>query len=233
MSLIENFLEVRAHIDAIARSAGRNPEEITIVAVSKTHPAGIIQEAVDSGIRLFGENRVQEARAKIPLLKGDFEFHLVGHLQSNKARDAVALFSMIQSIDKPGTAEKVDLEAGKTGKIQKILVQVNTSGEDSKSGVEPSGTVELCRALTGMQNLRLEGLMTIGPLTGDAGKIRDSFRMLRGLLNDVNTRLGLDLRELSMGMSSDYPIAVEEGATIVRIGTAIFGTRSQDDELTR
>jgi pyridoxal phosphate enzyme (YggS family) len=230
MSLFDNFRAIRERIDAIALSAGRNPGEVSIIAVTKTHPPAAIQEAIDAGIRIFGENRVQEAKTKIPSLSGEFSFHLVGHLQSNKARDAVELFSVIESIDKQSTAEKVDREAEKIRKVQKILVQVNTSGEETKSGAEPSHALELCRGILALKNLELTGLMTIGPLTDDEQRIRESFRMLRNLLKDINARLGLDLRELSMGMSSDYPIAVEEGATMVRIGTAIFGTRSLTNE---
>jgi pyridoxal phosphate enzyme (YggS family) len=230
MGFIEGYNAVRAEIERAAGAAGRDPAGVSVVAVSKTFPADIVQRAIDEGIRLFGENRVQEARDKIPLLKGDFSFHLVGHLQSNKARDAVRLFDLIHSIDKIGTAAAVDREAAKAGKTQDVLVQVNTSGEETKSGIDPPGALALCRDILILQNTRLCGLMTIGPFTEDNGKIRESFRLLRALRDDIAGRLGYPLRELSMGMSFDYAIAVEEGATIVRVGTLIFGTRSEGDE---
>ncbi|TAL35680.1 MAG: YggS family pyridoxal phosphate-dependent enzyme [Spirochaetes bacterium] len=225
MSYIEKVHGIREEIDAIAHARGGDARGVQIIAISKTHDADTIQKAINEGIRLFGENRIQEARAKIPLLKGEFGFHLVGHLQSNKARDAVALFELIHSIDKHGTAVMVDTEARKIDKVQKVLVQVNTSGEDSKSGVRPDDAIALCRAVRELPSVDLRGLMTIGPLTGDEDRVRASFRMLAEILTKTNAALGTDMQELSMGMSSDYRIAVEEGATMVRIGTAIFGTR--------
>lgn len=225
MSVIENYRRIMDTVAETAVRHGRTPGEIRIVAVSKTFPAGTVQHAIDDGIFLFGENKVQEAKSKIPVLKGSFDFHLVGHLQSNKAKDAVVLFSLIHSIDKFSTAVKVDQEAAKTGKIQKILVQVNTSEEASKSGIDAENSIELCRQIISLRNLELLGLMTIGPLGGDDRAVRSSFISLRNLLAEVNTFLGLELKELSMGMSSDYIIAVEEGATLLRIGTSIFGGR--------
>ena len=222
----ENYSRITGFVRETALGAGRDPEGIRVVAVSKTVSASVVQEAIDGGIRLFGENRIQEAKAKIPELKGDFAFHLVGHLQSNKARDAVRLFDVIHSIDKIGTAEKVDEEARRAGKVQKVLAQVNTSGEESKAGVTPDGALDLCRAVQGLRNIELLGLMTIGPLTDDESAVRASFAMLRELLEKINGGLGTHMKELSMGMSSDYRIAVEEGATMVRIGTAIFGSRN-------
>ncbi len=225
MRVIENYRRILETVAETAVRHGRSPGEIRIVAVSKTFPAGTVQHAIDDGIFLFGENKVQEAKSKIPVLKGSFDFHLVGHLQSNKAKDAVVLFSLIHSIDKFSTAVKVDQEAAKTGKIQKILVQVNTSEEASKSGIDAENSIELCRQIISLRNLELLGLMTIGPLGGDDRAVRSSFISLRNLLAKVNTFLGLELKELSMGMSSDYIIAVEEGATLLRIGTSIFGGR--------
>lgn len=233
MIFIVNYNRLLEEIRRIALSASRNPDDISIIAVSKTHPVAVVQEAINSGIRIFGENRVQEAKAKIPALMGDFAFHLVGHLQSNKARDAVRLFDVIHSIDRLSTATEVDKEAARAGKVQKVLAQINTSGEASKSGALPGEAEALCGGIIRLPNIRLLGLMTIGPLTHEEARIRDSFRTLRGLLGDINTKLGLDLRELSMGMSADYAIAVEEGATMVRIGTAIFGERSGADESVR
>ncbi len=212
-------------ITRAASRVGRDPGDIKVIAVSKTVPADVVQSAIDAGISLFGENRVQEALAKIPLLRGAFSFHLIGHLQSNKSKDAVRLFDLIHSIDKLSTAQKVDAEAAKVGKKQSILIQVNTSGEATKSGVAPKETCNLCRDVLQCRNLVLCGLMTIGPLTEDENAIRISFRMLRELRDSINCSLGIAMKELSMGMSSDFAIAVEEGATMVRIGTLIFGAR--------
>ncbi len=226
MNFFQNYSAIRGRIDDRARAAGRKPEDIRIVAVSKTFPPETVQAAIDQGIRLFGENRVQEAKAKIPALSGDFRFHLVGHLQSNKARDAVGMFDMIHSIDKLSTARKVAEEALRAGKTQAVLIQVNTSAEDTKSGIDPDGAFELCREAAALPGIALEGLMTIGPLDGDEHAVRASFALLRKLRDDIGRRLGIELRELSMGMSGDYLIAVDEGATLVRIGSAIFGHRS-------
>lgn len=227
MNFFQNYSAIRGRIDDRARAAGRKPEDIRIVAVSKTFPPETVQAAIDQGIRLFGENRVQEAKAKIPALSGDFRFHLVGHLQSNKARDAVGMFDMIHSIDKLSTARKVAEEALRAGKTQAVLIQVNTSDEDTKSGIDPDGAFELCREAAALPGIAFSGLMTIGPLEGDEHAVRASFALLRMLRDDIGGRLGMELRELSMGMSGDYLIAVDEGATLVRIGSAIFGHRSQ------
>lgn len=216
---------ILSDIKHAALRAGRDPGGIKVIAVSKTVPADVVQSAIDAGISLFGENRVQEAAAKMSLLRGSFFFHLVGHLQSNKARDAVRLFDLIHSIDKLSTARKVDAEAERIGKKQKILIQVNTSGEATKSGVAPNEALNLCREVLRFCNLELCGLMTIGPLTDDENSVRLSFRMLKDLRNSINQSLDISMKELSMGMSSDFAIAVEEGATMVRIGTRIFGER--------
>ncbi len=229
MSFIDNYKRIQEQIGTTARVTGRNPDEVSIIAVSKTFPVETIQSAIGEGIRLFGENRIQEAKAKIPLLSGDFSFHLVGHLQSNKAKEAVRLFDLIHSIDSESTASRVDSEAAKTGKKQDILVQINASLEDTKSGVAPEEARALCERIALLKNIRLRGLMTIGPNTDDAVKIRESFRMLRSLRDEIGARLSMELRELSMGMSSDFLIAVEEGATMVRIGTLIFGGRSEHE----
>ncbi len=223
--ILDNYSALVKEVASAAESCGRDPGSIRILAVSKTVAASTIQEAIDLGIRLFGENRVQEAGSKISELRGDFSFHLVGHLQSNKAGDAVRLFDVIHSIDKAGTAEKVEREAERAGKKQKILIQVNTSGEDTKSGVSPDKAIDLCTAAVQMRHLELLGLMTIGPFTDDTMRVRVAFAALRKLLEECNSRLGLEMRELSMGMSSDYRIAIEEGATMLRIGTALFGSR--------
>jgi PLP dependent protein len=228
MGIIDNYIRIRDEIDRTAASIGRNPGDIRIIAVSKTFDEAVIQEAIDAGIKIFGENKVQEAKRKIPQLTGDFAFHMVGHLQSNKAHDAVMLFDLIHSIDRIDTAVKVDREAGQAGKMQKVLVQVNASREESKSGISPESLPELAGRIRELEHLELLGLMTMAPFTDDEGPVRGAFREARRLLDDINRSMGLDLRELSMGMSSDYRIAVEEGATLVRIGTAIFGNRNRE-----
>jgi PLP dependent protein len=226
MSIIENYNRILNEIHEIAASCGRNPDEINLIAVSKTFDESVVQGAIDAGIRLFGENKIQEARAKIPRLKGDFIFHMIGHLQSNKAKDAVRMFDMIHSIDSINTAAKLNSEAAGMGKKQKVLIQVNASGENSKSGVSPALAIELAQQIIGLSSLDLRGLMTMAPFTEDTELIRSAFRKTRKMLEQINSTLKLDLRELSMGMSSDYRIAVEEGATLVRIGMAIFGHRT-------
>lgn len=226
MSVVENYSRIQDEIGKIAIAIGRDPGNIRIIAVSKTFDAPTVQEAIDAGVRVFGENKVQEAKIKIPLLKGDFSFHMVGHLQTNKARDAVNLFDAIHSIDRIETAVKVDAEAGRIAKKQKVLVQVNASREDSKSGVAPGDSLDLVRKILDLENLELIGLMTMAPFTDEEGPVRSAFRETRRLLDRINDTFRLTLGELSMGMSSDYRIAVEEGATMLRIGTAIFGSRN-------
>jgi len=228
MSIFDNYNKVRDEIAETAASVGRDPEEIRIIAVSKNFDEIVVQRAIDAGITVFGENKVQEAKRKIPGLRGAFTFHMVGHLQSNKARDAVKLFDMIHSIDKIDTAQRVDLEAERIGKTQKVLIQINASGEESKSGVAPGSAAELAGRMREMRHLELYGLMTMAPFTDDQDLLRRTFRVTKQLLDEINGSLGLDLHELSMGMSADYRIAVEEGATLVRIGTAIFGQRNYE-----
>ncbi|MCP4133431.1 MAG: YggS family pyridoxal phosphate-dependent enzyme [bacterium] len=226
MSIIKNYNEIKETVARIALSVGRNPEDIKIVAVSKTFSQDIVQEAIDSGISLFGENKIQEAGNKIPGLSGSASFHMIGHLQSNKAKDAVELFDVIQTIDKVSTALKINKEAEKRHKIQKILIQVNTSGEETKSGISPEKTVNIIKEIAELNNTEILGLMTMAPFTDDHDRVRNCFRTARRLLDTINDELNLDLKELSMGMSSDFTIAIEEGATLVRIGTAIFGKRT-------
>jgi PLP dependent protein len=226
MSIIDNYRQIQDLINTTALSCGRDPSSIRIVAVSKTFPVSDINEAIRDGITLFGENRIQEAREKIPNVVGTADFHLIGHLQSNKAKEAVKFFSMIHSIDKAETAQKIDREAQLIGKVQNVLIQVNTSGEETKSGVSPDDVFALFEKISGLQNLRPSGLMTIGPLTDNRESIQKAFARLAELKERLNAQFGLGLTELSMGMSGDYEIAVKEGATLVRIGSAIFGKRS-------
>lgn len=218
-NLTDSIARVRDRIANAAARAGRQPEEITLVAVSKTVEPERVDAAVAAGFTVFGESKIQEARAKIPLVSGRARWHLVGHLQTNKARDAVALFDLIHSVDSVKLAIELDQCAARAGKTQPVLLEVNVSGEASKFGLKPEdldGALEQIRQLS---RLEVRGLMTIASFTEDAAKVRAEFQRLRALRD----RLGL--RELSMGMTHDFELAIEEGATMVRVGTAIFGER--------
>lgn len=218
---------VRARIEQAAVRAGRPPSDVSLVAVSKTHPAEMIAAAAGLGLRHFGENRIQEAIPKIEALSGrGLIWHLVGHLQSNKAGKAVEHFDLIHSIDSIELAHEVARRAARIGKRQRVLVQVNGSGEASKSGCVPGAFHDLARAVAGHPELELEGLMTIGPLDPDPESARPAFRLLHRLRDEARQALGLPLPHLSMGMTDDLEVAVEEGSTLVRVGTALFGRRS-------
>ncbi len=220
----KNLEEVRKRIEAAARRAGRDPAPVKLVAVSKTVDAGRIKEAWDAGQQIFGENYLQEAKAKIETLGPGPAWHFIGHLQSNKAKAAVELFGLIHGVDSLKLARALEKAAAQMGKVQEILIQVNQAGEASKSGVNPEAAAGLLRDIAALPHLRVKGLMTMPPFL-DPDEVRPYFRSL----NELRDRLEqLDLGtlpELSMGMSGDYEVAVEEGATLVRVGTAIFGKR--------
>ncbi len=225
--IVERLAEVRGRIAEAARRAGRDPGSIALMAVTKGFPREIVQEALAAGLSLFGENRVQEAEDKFVGLAGPAELHLIGHLQRNKARNAAALVSCVQSIDKVETAVALDTRAAEQGKTIDILLELNTSGEASKSGF--SSREELLYgldAIVRLGSLRVRGLMTVGPLTDDAGKVRASFAHLRSLFDELRSGATIPRFDmLSMGMSGDFELAIEEGSTLVRIGTALFGQR--------
>ena len=227
-SIASNLTGIRERIAQAARRAGRDAAEITLVAVSKTFPAEAIHAAYDVGLRHFGENRVQEWEAKRPAL-GDFQatWHLIGHLQSNKARRAASLFSRIDSVDSAGLAEKLDAAAAAEGKRLPVLIEVHMGGEATKSGVAEGELPALANRIASLGNLELLGLMTIPPFFDEADRVRPFFRKLRELRDGLNQRLPAPLRVLSMGMSHDFEIAIEEGATEVRIGSALFGERKK------
>jgi pyridoxal phosphate enzyme (YggS family) len=226
MSLAENLDNVRARIAAACARAGRNPDEVTLVAVTKNHPPETVRAAADLGLTVFGENRVQEAKAKISLCPSRLRWHLIGHLQSNKSRDAVHFFEMIESVDSLALAQELNKWAEKSAKTVRILIEANIAGESSKFGYRP----ELLRAdlaqINALPRIEIHGLMTVAPWTPDPEKVRPVFRRLRELKTECEQQLGAPLPHLSMGMSGDFEIAIEEGATIVRIGTAIFGPRA-------
>ena len=225
MTIIDNYNRIKESVNETAIKCGRKPYEIVIVAVTKTFSEDVIKDAINSGIENFGENRVQEAEKKFKALPGNFKLHMIGNLQSNKSHEAVGLFDLIHSIDKITTAAKLDSEAKKIDKVQSILLQLKTSNEDTKHGANPSEIISIAESVLAMKNLKLEGIMSIGPNTTDTSIIRKSFTETYKALNKINCALNLNLKELSMGMSGDYTIAIEEGATLVRIGTAIFGKR--------
>ncbi len=220
-----NYKNILEEVKSSATQHGRDPETIRILTVSKSFPAAVVQEAIDRGLTLLGESRIQEAKAKKAQLRGEIDMHLIGHLQSNKCKEAVRLFSLIHSIDKESTAEKLNTEAQKIGKVQEILIQVKTSPEKTKTGALPENVLSLAKNISMMKNLWLKGLMTIAPHSNDEKIIENAFTSTRELLYSVNSELGTDLKELSMGMSGDYKIAIKCGATLLRIGSGIFGDR--------
>lgn len=225
MNIYNNYIQIANEISAAALECNRKPADILLLPISKTVPVEQMKELLDNKINIFGESKIQETKLKYSELAPLAHFHLVGHLQSNKARQGVEYFELIHSIDKASTASAVNQEAAKIGKKQKILIEVNTSNETSKNGIEPDKTLELCREIIDLPNIDLQGLMTIGPNTADNNLIRDSFKKLADLREEINQKLNISLKELSMGMSHDYKLAIKEGSTIVRIGSAIFGER--------
>ena len=226
MTEIEGNLDrVRSAIATAAEKSGRHPEDIQLVAVSKTHPAENVHAALDAGQILFGENRVQEARAKIPLLPSSLRWHFIGHLQKNKIRHALPLFELLQSIDSLALAQDVDRIAGEDGLRPHVLLEVNVAGEGSKFGFQPDVLRAQLEALLQLNRLTIEGLMTIPPLAPEPESSRKYFAALRELRDVLEREFRVQLPQLSMGMSDDFPVAIEEGATLVRVGTAIFGKR--------
>lgn len=220
-----NLERVGGEIAAAAARSGRLPNEIELVAVTKTHPAEKVQAAVEAGQTLFGESRVQEARAKIPLLPSRLRWHFIGHLQKNKIRHALPLFELFHSLDSLALAENMQRLADEDGMQPRVLLEVNLAGEASKHGFAPEALRRDLEGLLSLGRLTIEGLMTIPPLAPEAEASRRFFVALRELRDNLETEFNLRLPQLSMGMSGDYAIAIEEGATMVRIGTAIFGSR--------
>lgn len=226
-TLADRLAAVQASIAEAAARAGRAREDIELVAVSKTHPPEAVHEAIDAGQLLFGESRVQEARAKIPLLPGRARWHFIGHLQRNKIRHALGLgFELLHGIDSLETARDVNRIANEAGAFPKVLLEVNVAGESSKFGFSPMKLREQMEELLALDRLQIEGVMTIAPLAPKAEDSRPHFAKLRTVRDAVQTEFRVPLPRLSMGMSGDYAVAIEEGATLVRVGTAIFGTRS-------
>jgi PLP dependent protein len=238
MSIAENLAAIHERIARAATRAGRNPSEIALMAVTKIHPAERIIEAYEAGHRLFGENRVQEFAEKFPALGElrDADFHMIGHLQSNKAGKAVEVFHAIDSLDSVKLGDRLNAAAAQLGKCVSVLIEVNIGGEEVKSGIAPdSPELEEILIRGGVdgsskwQHLRIQGLMTVPPFTKDPEGARPYFRRLRKLRDQFAARNlpGVSLAQLSMGMSHDFEVAIEEGSTCVRVGTAIFGEREK------
>ena len=226
MSLAENYLSIQQRIAAACERAGRDEKSVTLLAVSKSHPPETIRAAVDCGQLLFGENKIQEAKAKIPLCPGKARWQFIGHLQSNKVRDAVDLFEMIQGVDSLNIAAEISKRAEQAAKTIPILLEVNVAGEGSKFGYPPDKLLAELNALNALPRIEIHGLMGIPPYSPVAEKSRPHFQKLRDLKTRAEQILGAPLPQLSMGMSGDFEIAIEEGSTLVRVGTALFGPRT-------
>lgn len=233
MSIVKNIARVHERMESAAKRAGRSPDDVALMAVTKTLDEAPIREAYHSGLRLFGENRVQEFIDKFESIcdLANVEWRLIGHLQSNKAAKAAGMFTAIDTIDSLRIAERVNAAAEKLGKIIPVLIEVNVGGEEAKSGVPPVSNEfeEILRAAPRLEALRIRGLMTVPPIAHDPEHARPYFRMLSKVRDEINARHlpGVSMEELSMGMSHDFEVAIEEGSTCVRVGTAIFGARPE------
>lgn len=228
MSVKDNLTHVLDRIAHAARSAGRDPNDIRLVTVTKTQPLECLQQIIEAGSTHIGENYIQEAREKIDrLAHSPVQWHLIGHLQTNKAKHAVRMFDLIHTVDSQKLADELNRQAGKIGKQQAVLVQVNISGERRKFGISPERAKQLVRSIRDMPHLQVQGLMTIPPFFGVAEQSRPIFCALRELCRHLHDDLSMGdhFKELSMGMTDDYEVAVTEGATLVRVGTALFGER--------
>jgi pyridoxal phosphate enzyme (YggS family) len=225
MDLAANLTAVQQRIAAACERAGRTPDSVTLLAVTKTQPPEVVAEAAKLGLAIFGESKVQEAKAKIPLCPGRLRWHMIGHLQSNKCRDAVELFQMIQSVDSAELAEEINKRAEQAAKRMPILLEVNSAGEASKFGFRAEQLLADLPRINAQPRLEVQGLMTVPPWSPAAEKARPLFQQLRELKERCEQVLGAPLPHLSMGMTGDFEVAIEEGATIVRIGTGLFGSR--------
>jgi len=225
MSIKENLEKVRGRIQARSDSLGRDTREISIIAVTKTVDVNRIEQAIAEGVDIIGESRVQEAKEKYQKIGDKVSWHLVGHLQRNKAKDAVRIFDLIHSVDTTELAKEIDKQARKIGKIQKILVEVNVSGEESKYGLRPEEVFTFLKEISVLPSIRVEGLMTMAPLCDNPENCRPYFRKLKELSEKIDAEKieNVKMVNLSMGMSNDFEVAIEEGSNMVRIGRAIFG----------
>ena len=225
MSLADNFAAIQQRIRAACERAGRTPESVALIAVTKGQPPGVVNEAAALGQMLFGENKVQEAKAKIPLCAARLRWHMIGHLQSNKCRDAVALFEMVHSVDSLPLAQELQKQAEKFSRTLPVLLEVNIAGEASKFGYQPEQMLADLPQINALKRLEIHGLMTLAPWSPNPERARPVFRAAREWRQRCEEVLGAPLPHLSMGMTGDFEVAIEEGATLVRIGTALFGER--------
>jgi len=230
-TIASRLASIKSAIAETATAAGRDPAGIELLAITKTHTPESIREAIDAGQLAFGENRVQEARAKIPLLPSNLRWHLVGHLQKNKIRQALPLFELIHGIDSLDLARDINRIATELGLFPRILLEINVAGESTKFGFKRPDLHRDMQELLALDRLQIEGLMTIAPIVDEAEEARKYFADLRILRDDLQQVFGIPLPQLSMGMSGDFTAAIKEGATIVRVGTAIFGPRSSKNLL--
>jgi pyridoxal phosphate enzyme (YggS family) len=227
MGIGERLEHVRDQVGQAAGKAGRGADEIELVAITKTHPVEKVREALEAGQTVFGESRLQEARVKIPELPSNLCWHFVGHLQKNKIRHALPLFDLFHSVDSLGLAQEINRIAAAEGMHPRVLLEVNVAGEGSKFGLKPQSVCAEMESLLALPRLSIEGLMCIPPLADEAEASRKYFVQLRQLRDALEKAFNVKLPHLSMGMTNDFPIAVEEGATLVRVGTGIFGERSR------
>ena len=231
-SILDNLERVREQIAQAAAKAGRDVKDVELVAITKTHPAEKVREAVEAGQTLFGESRVQEARAKIPELSSNIRWHFVGHLQKNKVRQALPLFEMIHSVDSLALAQDINRIGEDEGLYPRVLLEVNVAGEGSKFGFAPDDLREEMEVLLALPRLSIEGLMCIPPLAVESEDSQKFFVQVRELRDSLEKEFNMKLPQLSMGMTQDFPIGIQEGATLVRVGTAIFGERSKKQKAT-
>jgi len=227
MGFAENLAGIQQRIAKACARVNRRPESVTLVAVSKNHTPDEVREAASAGQTLFGENRVQEGKLKTSLCPGNLRWHMIGHLQSNKARDAVHFFQMIESVDSLSLAQEINKWADKSAKTMPILLEVNMAGESSKFGYKPEQLLAELEQINALPKIEIHGLMTVAPWAEDPEKVRPVFRQMRELKEQCEHVLGAPLPQLSMGMSGDFEVAIEEGATMIRIGTALFGPRAK------
>lgn len=227
MDIAENLRGLTERIGSACARAGRDPKGVLLLPVSKGQPPEAVAAAAELGLGIFGENKVQEAKGKIPRCPARLKWHMIGHLQSNKCRDAVHFFEAIESVDSLPLAEELNRWAAKLGKRVRVLLEVNVAGEAQKYGFAPEQLLQELAAINRLERLEIHGLMTVAPYTPTPERVRPFFRELRELKDRGSDLLGAPLTELSMGMSGDFEVAIEEGATIVRIGTALFGARAK------
>ena len=226
MNLVQNLEKIQQQIRVACGRAGREPDSVTLLAVTKSQPPEVVAAAAQLGLALFGENKVQEARAKIPHCPGRLQWHFIGHLQSNKCREAVELFEMIQSVDSLPLAQEIAKRAEQAAKTVPILLEVNVAGEASKFGYAPEKLLADLETINALPRIEIRGLMAVPPWSAEPEKSRPHFRRLREMKERCEQILGAPLPHLSMGMSGDFEVAIEEGATMIRIGTALFGPRT-------